>query len=795
LSDVSGPVGSKKHKTEVMMNTSQNSKTLRETVSQVFGSKFVAGLNSVRVDLTQVLSSSKDKIEVSKTGTQNQDWRIEGLISKAPSTEASGKAARDIQFFSINGRPVDLPKVSHVISDAWRNFESVSAESSKKRPACILRFFLPNSKFDINVAPDKREVLLTDATLVYDALRDALITLWSEQTEGVFLANEAEFMSNESKQNKISSSISEMKRHPESSSCITDDKIIDTPPIKRQKMQRRNAFVNYPGNSRDSSESTQKNFFDHFAKIERLRKSLPTEMVDKGLVGTMQEDTSESERVECLSAETKGDEIPVDNETESSNHLGNEVSRIPRVAVLTAASSENDKWKQSKLQFSPAKSDTQRQEIEILESMECQNNGTRSLSKERNSIKTSISKEVVSSLPLGRLEGHAASQISKKVTPSSILSPQTTSTPDSYHGSTSIEGNIRGEEVGSFPTTPPRKPKIAKDCTSDEDSSDSESLICDDETTDPISDCTEVQNQTATIAWSGFSTMSILQEFQASNSFARDRNKHLLQLKSNRARSRQTGEYEEEVESTSKKLSLSKDDFISMKVIGQFNLGFIIALGDDGQLWILDQHGCDEKYNFEKLCKETKIHEQKLIAHLPLELSPSEENCVLENLEIFEKNGFRFSHDPSKPPRHRLSLTAVPHSGSGGDGRKAVQFGSQDVGALCAMLGADGASSSSGYVAGSGTGADGAGKSGNNAVRRHAGINSATIRLPKAVAMFASRACRSSIMIGDSLSQGKMEEVVKKMNKLDHPWECAHGRPTIRHVRDLLEQSINDENI
>ena len=58
-------------------------------------------------------------------------------------------------------------------------------------------------------------------------------------------------------------------------------------------------------------------------------------------------------------------------------------------------------------------------------------------------------------------------------------------------------------------------------------------------------------------------------------------------------------------------------------------------------LWILDQHGCDEKFNFEKMIRETKIHEQRLIAPLRLELSPSEEDCVVENMEIFEANGFR----------------------------------------------------------------------------------------------------------------------------------------------------------
>lgn len=39
---------------------------------------------------------------------------------------------------------------------------------------------------------------------------------------------------------------------------------------------------------------------------------------------------------------------------------------------------------------------------------------------------------------------------------------------------------------------------------------------------------------------------------------------------------------------------------LSMQVIGQFNLGFIVCrLGED--LYIIDQHAADEKYNFERL--------------------------------------------------------------------------------------------------------------------------------------------------------------------------------------------------
>ena len=48
--------------------------------------------------------------------------------------------------------------------------------------------------------------------------------------------------------------------------------------------------------------------------------------------------------------------------------------------------------------------------------------------------------------------------------------------------------------------------------------------------------------------------------------------------------------------------------------------------------------------------------------------------------------------------------------------------------------------------------------------------------------MFAMRACRSSIMVGKTLTMKQMERVVRHMGELDKPWNCPHGRPTMRHL-------------
>jgi DNA mismatch repair protein PMS2 len=83
--------------------------------------------------------------------------------------------------------------------------------------------------------------------------------------------------------------------------------------------------------------------------------------------------------------------------------------------------------------------------------------------------------------------------------------------------------------------------------------------------------------------------------------------------------------------------TVTKDDFKRMVVVGQFNKGFVIARsrseteldGMDSEsgmasgrgnddLYIVDQHASDEKYNFETLQRGTRIKAQRLIKCVPV---------------------------------------------------------------------------------------------------------------------------------------------------------------------------------
>ncbi|KAH7137096.1 hypothetical protein B0J13DRAFT_609202 [Dactylonectria estremocensis] len=216
-------------------------------------------------------------------------------------------------------------------------------------------------------------------------------------------------------------------------------------------------------------------------------------------------------------------------------------------------------------------------------------------------------------------------------------------------------------------------------------------------------------------------------------------------------------------------LAICKGDFFKMRVAGQFNLGFIIAIrpakpesGDeigsvgDDELFIIDQHATDEKYNFERLQATTVVQSQRLVHPKRLELTALEEEVVMENMAAIEANGFKVDIDTSgdEPVGSRCQLLALPLS-------RETTFTLTDLEELISLLGDE--SSESKHIP----------------------------RPSKVRKMFAMRACRSSIMIGKPLTQTQMETLVRHMGELDKPWNCPHGRPTMRHLCKLQSWDEN----
>lgn len=192
-------------------------------------------------------------------------------------------------------------------------------------------------------------------------------------------------------------------------------------------------------------------------------------------------------------------------------------------------------------------------------------------------------------------------------------------------------------------------------------------------------------------------------------------------------------------------LNVSKSDFFGMTVIGQFNLGFILVRRNN-EIFIIDQHAADEKSNYEKLLRDTVIDSQKMARVKELELSAIEKISIDEHLQTLKKNGFDVAVQEDTSGEKRYFLTSLPVS-------RNITFDMRDLLEILSLL-VDGSSPDS-------------------------------VRCTKAKRMFASRACRSSIMIGTALTKERMQGVVWHLGEMDAPWNCPHGRPTMRHLTNI----------
>ena len=255
---------------------------------------------------------------------------------------------------------------------------------------------------------------------------------------------------------------------------------------------------------------------------------------------------------------------------------------------------------------------------------------------------------------------------------------------------------------------------------------------------------------------------------------------------------------------------ISKVDFQRMKVLGQFNKAFIVTRLDNyanteqdnnerqetagskrhhrrgtllsSDIFVIDQHASDEKYNFETLQAKTVFSTQRLFQPKKLHLTAQEEITVVDHMKVLNMNGFYLDYDPQAQVSHRLQLVTLPVS-------EKVVFDLQDFEELVFLLSQQTASS---YGSLEGEGDDDKCESGHHHRHRLHSPQDKMVRCSKVRALFASRACRRSVMIGHVLNHTQMKRIVRHMGEIDQPWNCPHGRPTMRHLLDLAELEMQE---
>lgn len=182
---------------------------------------------------------------------------------------------------------------------------------------------------------------------------------------------------------------------------------------------------------------------------------------------------------------------------------------------------------------------------------------------------------------------------------------------------------------------------------------------------------------------------------------------------------------------------LSKEAVVEHKIIGQlFDTYWLVEFHE--QLYIIDQHAAHERVLYEKTLRGMKTREftsQYLSPPIILNLSMQEAQVLKEHMDIFAEIGFEieaFGGDS-------YAVRAIPDN----------LFGIAKKELLLEMLD-----------------------------QLTDGIN--TSLAPDLIAeKIASMSCKAAVKGNSRLSYAEVEVLIQDLLKLDNPYHCPHGRPTI----------------
>ena len=181
---------------------------------------------------------------------------------------------------------------------------------------------------------------------------------------------------------------------------------------------------------------------------------------------------------------------------------------------------------------------------------------------------------------------------------------------------------------------------------------------------------------------------------------------------------------------------LTKEARAKHRLIGQlFKTYWLIEY--DGRLFIMDQHAAHEKVKYEELManyNNKKIYSQYLMPPAVVTLSAAEIEFLHENMEMFEALGYQIENFGGR----EFKLNAVPDNLFGLDGRE-----------LFIDFIADASS------------------------------NARKVTIDTFIHKLSTMACKAAIKGNTEISFKEADALIDQLLKLENPYTCPHGRPTV----------------
>ncbi|QLQ78921.1 hypothetical protein HG537_0B02690 [Torulaspora globosa] len=667
-------------------------------ILSIFGSSSMRGLAPIefKLDLNPYKKMmNKYKVE----GYHDLDYviNVNGYISK--SSFGCGRSAKDRQFISVNKRPVEYPALLQCCNEVYHNFNNVQF------PTIFLDLNLSPQLLDVNVTPDKRTIMLHNERYIIEVFRENLINYYDSQElvlpkSGLSQADHPKVKKRrlasqilESHYCKDDSSDDECFQSSLSAPAKEEPGTSSTPMARRDTTPFEKPSISTPSHSNVSSTSaaSKQNLPSEFVKTKEFQQS------DSCLY-----DASNDSFYDELAPESSRDASEDITKTPKSQNLKDTLERYKKSSQEDSKSNDKDTGSLDKTESIVVEIDGKKLDYQA---------------KYSKSEGLAFICEAASSPTEPCCDDHAKSEMRDD---ESEQEPE----DDSFYASMGPrEVNMRSDISWRITRNVPHSAYRSLTDRSDSKRFEGKGLV-------------------------------IKQNINTSFPMVKSMLSWRQQI-GNHVNSFKRNEDLENFDEGERYLTLTvkKSDFDVMEVVGQFNLGFIIVtrhIKDKYDLFIIDQHASDEKYNFEILQKSTTFKSQKLIAPLPVELSVIDELLVMEHLDIFEKNGFKLIVNEQETQGCKIEITSLPVS-------KRTLFSVDDFYELVYLI------------------------------KENSGLHRDAIRCSKIRSMFAMRACRSSIMIGKPLAKATMTKVVRHLSELDKPWNCPHGRPTMRHLMEIKD--------
>ncbi|KAK7005309.1 mismatch repair endonuclease PMS2 [Biomphalaria glabrata] len=678
--------------------------SIRDNISNVFGAKQLSSL------LEFCQSEAKDDI-CEDFGIKPQQrpgvkFQIQGFVSKCE--HGQGRGTTDRQFIFINKRPCDSSKIVKLVNEVYHGY------NRHQYPFIVLSISVDKESVDVNVTPDKRQIFLEGEPFLLAVIKASLIQMY-EPTSSVYKVNNilspANFGNSERGDNPshsftfgnkikeehelasdLSYSVAKLKRSF-SSAFTRNSPVTPVSPVKKAK----NASPSFISNKSMSQTPQDKSSITHF-----FRKSVKTTTSSNN--ETIDSNKSVSNTDESVQLTSLQDDVF------ETGHIVSSDSRVSFPVDRTVCEGDHA--------VCDGPSTDNVCDIEAVTKLH-----SVSMSLSSQTMLTSHRSPGIDTSPI---PGTSVSDNRFKITFHTHSSERNSGESFNCSSFQTPEKDQHNNEERRHSQAPHYEPQYQPSNLQTESQVE----------LDLPQETSERKPLEKIIPFS----MAKLKENMAALSLnVSNKNSSFSRCFRAKINPADNSSAEDEL-----KRAISKDMFIKMEILGQFNLGFIIAKLDS-DLFIIDQHATDEKYNFEMLQRNTVLQSQKLISPQTIELTASNEAILVDNLEVFKKNGFDFIVNEEALPTQRVKLVSTPVS-------KNWIFGKDDIEELIFML---------------------------------TDSPNVMCRPTRVRMMFASRACRKSVMIGTALSQSEMRRLVNHMGELDQPWNCPHGRPTMRHLFNL----------